>query len=66
VLGGVTTLVTLYHVVVGAQPERAAMAVGADERSRRPASRAVVQAIGATMALAGYGVGSWLGVPADA
>jgi signal transduction histidine kinase len=63
VLGGVTTLVALYHVVVGAQPERAAMTFGALVNGLAvllpwgPAA----QATGAALGLAGYGVGPWLG-----
>jgi signal transduction histidine kinase len=68
VIGGVTTFVTLYHVLVGAQPERAAMTVGALVNGLAVLLPwgPYVQAMGCGLALVGYGLGPLLGEPVDA
>jgi signal transduction histidine kinase len=65
--GGVATLVTLYHVLVGAAPERDAMTFGA-----LVTGLAVllpwgprVQAAAAGSALVGFGLGPWLVGPTE-
>jgi len=66
--GGVATLITIYYLIVGAQPERDAMAISAllNGLAVLLPWGPRVQAVASGFALAGYGLGPWLGAPLDA